>query len=42
MPIGMMAIRIKRMKRIGNFLRFLKGYLKEFEMMVPTSIISPI
>lgn len=41
-PIGIMAIKINRIKRIGNFLMFLKGYLNEFEIIFPKSIINTI
>ncbi|MGX8694110.1 MAG: hypothetical protein ACSW71_04300 [Methanobrevibacter sp.] len=40
-PIGMSAIRINRKKRIGNFLRFLKGYFREFDIILPTFIKPP-
>jgi hypothetical protein len=39
LPIGIMAIRMKRINRIGNLAMFLNGYLKEFEMIFVTSII---
>lgn len=37
-PIGIIAANINRTKRIGNFLRFLKGYFIEFDTILPTSI----
>jgi hypothetical protein len=40
-PIGTIAIRMKKRKRRGSFLRFLNGYLIEFKMMDETSIKSP-
>jgi hypothetical protein len=39
-PIGMRATRTNSMKRIGNFLIFLKGYFNEFDTILPTSIKS--
>ena len=33
-PIGTSATRINRIKRIGNFLMFLKGYLNEFDIIL--------
>ena len=42
-PIGMKENKINRIKSIGNFLRFLKGYFNEFDMMLPMFITtSPI
>jgi hypothetical protein len=41
MPIGIIAIKINRIKSIGNFLMFLKGYLNEFDIIFPTSIKPP-
>ena len=38
---GMSATKINRIKSIGNFLIFLKGYLKEFEIILPTFTIPP-
>ena len=40
-PIGMIAIKINKIKRIGNFLMFLKGYLNEFDIIFPKSISTP-
>lgn len=40
-PIGIMAAKINKMKRIGNFLRFLNGYLNELDTILPTSIKPP-
>lgn len=39
--IGTVAIKINKINRIGNFLMFLKGYLTEFEMIFPKSILTP-
>lgn len=37
-PIGTMAAKINNMKRIGNFLMFLKGYFNDFDTILPISI----
>lgn len=39
--IGTVDINTNKIKRIGNFLMFLKGYLTEFEMIFPKSILTP-
>jgi hypothetical protein len=39
MPIGTIAIKMNKIKRIGNLAMFLKGYLKEFKMIFPTSML---
>ena len=39
--IGIIASKINRIKRIGNFLIFLNGYFNEFDTIVPTSKITP-
>lgn len=41
MPTGITETKIKRIKRIGNFLIFWKGYLNEFDMIFPKSIKAP-
>lgn len=41
MPIGMIAIKTNNMQIIGNFLRFLNGYLKEFLTSIDKSIMHP-
>ena len=40
-PIGTMAAKINKIKRIGNFLMFLKGYFNEFDTILPISINTP-
>lgn len=39
-PIGIIADKINIINRIGSFLIFLKGYLNEFDIILPTSIKS--
>ena len=40
-PIGTSATRINSIKRIGNFLMFLKGYLNEFNIILPRFMKPP-
>ena len=40
-PNGIIAAKINKIKRIGNFLIFLKGYFNEFDIIIPTSIKPP-
>jgi hypothetical protein len=41
MPIGTIAAKRNRTNKIGSLAMFLKGYLKEFDIIFPTSIVSP-